>query len=126
MNTDDLSARITRFERNVATCLCALPILFSAQCVVVAFGAPAFGAMFADFGAKLPLPTQFVLNTWRVWAAFGLVIPIGCLILARKGNSNISVIVSTTLGVLLFILAQALTVALFLPIFQLGAVANGQ
>lgn len=81
--------RIERFERNVATCLCAFPILFCAQCIIVAFCAPTFGAMFADFGAALPRPTQLVLDTWGLWAASGIVIPAGILILARKGNANI-------------------------------------
>lgn len=125
MNDNDLLARVSRFERNVATCLCAFPVLFSAQCVFAALAAPTFGAMYADFGAKLPAPTQFVLDTRGLWAVAGVVLPIGLLILARIGRPTVSVVVSTVLGVLVFIIAQALTGALFLPIFQLGAVAGG-
>ena len=125
MNTDDIPKRIERFERTVATCLCAVPLLFSAQCVLAAFSAPTFGAMFADFGAKLPLPTQFILDTWGLWAAFGIIVPIGCFTLARRGSPNLSVILSTILGVAIFLIAQLITGALLLPVFHLGAVAGG-
>lgn len=124
MESENLSARIDKFERTVATCLCAFPILFSAQCVLVALATPTFSVMFADFGAKLPEPTQFVLDTWGLWIALGVVIPVGCLILARKGNPTTSVILSTILGLVLFLLAQALTAGLLMPIFHLGAVSG--
>ena len=112
MTTDEIRKRIERFERTIATCLCAVPLLFSVQCALVAVSAPIFGAMFADFGAALPLPTRFILNTWRLWAAFGIIVPLGSFALARRGSPNLSVIISTILGVATF-LSRSLSRALY-------------
>jgi len=125
MSPEDLEKRLTRFERTVATCLCIVPVLFSAQCFFAALSAPTFGAMFRDFGSKLPWPTQFLLETWGIWVAVSIVIPVASGVFARKGNPHTSILVTTLLGTLIFLIAQCLTAALFLPIAQLGAVAGG-
>ena len=125
MNDEDLVLRLERFERTVATCLCALPLLFSAQCLVVSLSGPVFAAMFADFGAKLPWLTQFVIGTWQAWALVAVAVPIASFVIARKGKTTSSIVFSTIAGIGMFLIAQVVTGAMFLPIFQLGAVASG-
>jgi len=124
-NEEELVLRLDRFERTVATCLCVVPFLFSAQCLLVAISCPVFANMFKDFGAKLPWLTQFVIDTWQVWGLVGVAVPIASLVFARRGRGTSSIVFSTVSGLVVFILAQVLTVSLFLPIFELGTVAGG-
>jgi hypothetical protein len=125
MTNDDILIRVEKFERMVATCLCVLPALFAAQCFFVALSCPVFEDMFKDFGAKLPLPTQFAMRTWGFWAVFAVAVPIVALIVSRKSKPTFSLIFSTVSGIGMFVIAQVFTGSLFLPIFQLGAVASG-
>ena len=125
MNESELLLRIERFERTVATCLCVVPLLFSGQCLLVALGAPLAASLFKDFGSKLPGPTQFVLSAWPVLALVAVALPLVSFAIARKSSPRASVIFSTVSGLAVFVLAQFTTVALLLPVFQLGAVAAG-
>lgn len=124
MSNESLLQRVETFEKNVATYLCIVPFLFSAQCFFAAVAAPIFEAMFADFGSKLPAWTSFVMQTWQLWAAVAVVVPILTLLVARKAKSSRALAASAAAGVLMFVIAQAITLALFLPIWQLGAVAT--
>lgn len=54
----------------------------------------------------------------------GILVPAAVLILARKGSPNLSVIMSTVLGLALFVIAQLITLSLFMPIFHLGSVTG--
>lgn len=125
MSEETTLQRVGAFERTVATCLCVVPFLFSAQCFFAAMATPVFKAMFADFGSKLPGLTELVAQTWPAWAAIAVIAPIAALIVSRKAVARTSLIFSTTLGLVMFVVAQTITLALFLPIFQLGAVASG-
>ncbi len=125
MKEEDPILRIERFEKTVATCLCALPILFSMQCLLAAFSSPVFANMLKGFGAELPWPTQFVIITWQLWALIAVAVPVAVLKVARKGRATFSIVFSTVAGVAMFFIAQFVTAALFLPIFELGAVAGG-
>src|SRR5690349_6391707 len=111
MNNEDLALRIERFERTVATCLCALPLLFSGQCLLVSLNGPVFSAMFSDFGAKLPWLTQFVISSWPVWALVAILVPISSLLVARKGRATFSIVFSTVSGLTMFLIAQIVTAA---------------
>ncbi|HVU17917.1 MAG TPA: hypothetical protein VHD32_13405 [Candidatus Didemnitutus sp.] len=121
----ELRTRVGKFEKSVAYCLCLVPCLFSAQCLCVAGMAPTYQVMFVDFGAKLPTPTVFVTDTWWVWAILGVVAPISTIVVALRARAFRSVIFSTVTGLVMFGVAQAITVSLFLPIIQLGSVAGG-
>jgi len=125
MKDEDLVSRVERFERTVATCLSIIPVLFATQCFFAALGCPAFESMFKDFGAKLPALTSFALSTWGFWLVFAVIAPISGIVVARKSTPKFSVIDSTVSGCVIVLVAQMLTLALFLPIFQLGAVASG-
>lgn len=125
MKEEDIFSRVERFERTVATCLSIIPVLFAAQCFFAALGCPAFESMFKDFGAKLPTLTSFALSTWGFWLVFALIAPISGIVVAQKSTPKFSVIYSTVSGCIIFLVAQTLTMALFLPILQLGAVASG-
>ena len=46
--------------------------------VLLIFVIPVFAAMFADFGAKLPAPTQFLINLSDFMKAYWWAIGIGC------------------------------------------------
>ncbi len=125
MQNQDILHRVENFERTVATCLCFVPALFSTQAIVVCLGAPMFERMFQDFGSRLPALTDLAFKTRFLWLAVSLALPIVCMIVSRKKSPSFSVKFSTAAGVLLFLIAQILTYANFLPIMQLGAVAGG-
>lgn len=122
---EDLQLRLARFEKTVTMCLCIVPFIFSAQCLFAALSAPVFAAMFADFGAKLPAPTRLVLSTWQFWTLVALAVPVSAVIVARRAQASFSVVFSTSTGLAMFVVAQCITLSLFLPIFQVGAVAEG-
>ena len=122
---EDLRLRVSRFEKTVTMCLCIVPFIFSAQCLFSSLSAPVFTAMFADFGAKLPAPTRLVLSAWPFLALLALAAPISVVIVARRARATFSVIFSTVAGLAMFLVAQCITLSLFLPVFQLGAVAGG-
>ena len=48
---------------------------------MITFVVPTFGEMFSDFGAKLPAPTQFLLNVSKWMRAYGLIV-LGAVIIA--------------------------------------------
>jgi type II secretory pathway component PulF len=125
MNDDALISRIEKFERTVATCFCVVPFLFAAQCFFAAIICPVFQAMFADFGSKLPVLTEWAIRTWRFWAVFAVLVPTAAIIVARKRPPAFALIFATSAGLVMFVVAQILTAALFLPILQLGEVAGG-
>ena len=79
--------------------------------------------MYRDFGAKLPMPTQFVLDTWPAWIAVGAAIPIIAWVCARKAAPDAAILLSLLLGFLMFLIAQGLTAALFLPVSHLSSIA---
>jgi hypothetical protein len=120
--SDELHARVDKFERTVATCLCAMPTLFSLQSIAIGLSVPVFRALYQDFGAPLPALSHTVLTYGATWIALGLALPVICLVLARRGSPINSVVVSTLAGVFMFILAGIGTVGLFLPILELGSV----
>jgi hypothetical protein len=122
---EGLIQRVENFERTVATCLCTVPTLFSMQCLWVALVSPAYAGMYANFGSTLPLTTQFVISMRLYWILMALAVPVASLIVARKGRTHFSLVFSTISGLAVFMLAQFLTVALFLPIYQLATVAGG-
>ncbi len=122
--SDDLLQRVERFERTVAVCLCVLPALFSLQCVGMALTVPVFKAMFADFGAPLPALTDFVLRMQVLWIAIGLLVPVLCVVRACRGSPRSAVATCTVAGLFVFFLAQFITVAMFMPVLQLGAVSK--
>ena len=126
-NLADLAARQTRFERTVATCLCTVPLLFGAQCLLVALAIPIFKDMFADFGSALPAFTLVVFSTRIVWIVVSVGLPAFALFTARKGNPAHAVVFATIAGILLFFIAQTVTVAMLTPVFQMaGVVGSGQ
>jgi hypothetical protein len=84
-----------------------------------------FEKMFVDFGSALPAVTTFVFQFRPLWLLLAIGLPIATLILSRKAQPAFSVIFSTVCGLLLFLIAQFLTYAAFLPVFQLAGVASG-
>lgn len=126
MAPEDIQKSDVRFNRKVAFWLCAVPILFSVQCAFVAFLTPLFVEIFADMGAQLPLLTRIVVNTWGIFAGFSFLAPIAAIVLVRSRKSDLSMIVSISIGIAMFIIAQVITVALFLPFFELGSALDPQ
>ena len=124
MPADDLVLRIERFERMVATCLCVVPLLFAGQCLAVVLLAPIFEEMFAGFGSKLPVATEWTLHARPLWLLMALGLPAAALVFSRRGKPTSAVMFSTVSGLVLFLVAQFLTVSLFLPIFALADVAR--
>ena len=125
LSNEDLSRKLELFERTVATCLCVVPILFSGQCLVMAYTSPILADALKDFGSNLPWVTQIVIYTRPCWVLAALIIPATALFVARKRPAAYSVVFSTICGLAVFLLAQFITFSLFLPIYQLASVAGG-
>lgn len=102
--SEDILAKVEKFERTVALCLCSIPVLFSLPCIGVALATPVFRAMFADFGAPLPVFTEFVIKFRALWLIIGIVAPSICIAVARRGQSTKSVVISTAVGLGMFFL----------------------
>ena len=116
-------ARLVRFFAFVG---CALPAIFALECLLLVLAIPTFRAMFADFGTKLPVLTEWVFD-WCV-AIAGLAIAAVAIPAVRYWDTGLSrehVVVACVLGLFNFMLAQATLVSLFLPIFTLSAVSGG-
>lgn len=104
-------------------------LLFGLLQLTVVFVVPIFAAMFADFGAQLPGPTQLLLDfssfCRRWWLGEAIFSAALTLAVIRSANHHY---LETWLIVALFIQGVSLAFmvfSLFFPIFQLGAVAGG-
>ena len=121
MSDEILEKRLERFERTVATCLCSVPALFGAQCLTVSLALPVFEEMFTGFGSKLPALTTFVFDARAVWILLAIGLPSAALFLARKKKATHAVVFATIAGIALFSVAQFVTVAAFLPVFEMAS-----
>jgi type II secretory pathway component PulF len=92
--------------------------------------APIFAAMFADFGAKLPMPTQLLIdwadfpNRWW-WGGDPVLGPFAAILaicFAKRVAPRKCLRLALAFQILLLLV---IIVSLFLPIFQLGSVAGG-
>lgn len=124
MSDEALIIRIEKFERTVATCICIVPFLFSVQCFAASIATPIFEDMFADFGSKLSALTEFIFRTWGVWALVSVIAPLSTLAAARFAPARLSLVISTAAGLLMFLIAQTITAALFLPIMDMASVVG--
>lgn len=99
--------------------------------IALIFIIPVFGAMFADFGADLPWPTQCLLDSSNLfkswwWVLNPLLVVLGVMFFLVYPAARITPRKSLKLAaILLSLQLVAMLVSMFLPIFQLGAVANG-
>jgi riboflavin transporter FmnP len=125
MSDEILEKRLERSERTVATCLCTVPALFGAQCLTVSLAVPVFEEMFTGFGSELPVLTTFVFGARAVWILLALGLPSVALFLARKKKATHAVVFATIAGIVLFFVAQVVTVAAFLPVFGLANAVGG-
>jgi hypothetical protein len=125
MSDETLEKRLERFERTVATCLCTVPALFGAQCLIVSLAMPVFEEMYSGFGSKPPALTTFVFGARTVWILIALGLPSVALFLARKKKATHAVVFATIAGIVLFFVAQLVTVAMFFPVFELANAAGG-
>jgi len=91
----------------------------------MAYTSPLLAGAFKDFGSGLPWVTQIVIYTRPCWILAALIIPATALFVARKRPATYSVIFSTISGLAIFLLAQFIAFALFLPIYQLASIAGG-
>jgi hypothetical protein len=96
---------------------------------ILVFGVPVFAAMFADFGAQLPTPTQVLIDWTDYSKQYGCMDPLRALFFAGIAIGAFKGVAPRTWLKLLLVgqtlLLAALIICLFLPIFQLGAVAEG-
>ena len=127
MSAEILEKRFERFERTVATCLCTVPALFGAQCLTVSLAVPMFRDMYMGFGSKFPAFTAFVFDARAAWILLSLGLPGVAVFLARKKSATHAVVFATISGIVLFLVAQVVTVAAFYPILELAnATAGGK
>jgi hypothetical protein len=129
MSPEESSAefvRLYRIERRVRFALCVLPMVFSLQIALVGFSVPVFEAMFADFGTALPGLTNVAIKLRVLWFAVSVAGIVAPILIVRNRRLDRPVVLGLGIcGLASFALAQALTLALFLPIFELGKVADG-
>jgi hypothetical protein len=103
-----------------------LPVIFCIQVILIVVEAPVFKAMFADFGARLPTLTVVTIDYGIIGLVFAVAGASRAVYLTIKRELTKTTIISTAvIGLSVFVLAQVMTLAIFLPIFQLGAVAGG-
>ena len=98
--------------------------------VALIFIIPVFGAMFADFGAKLPALTQLLMDFSnffkRWWWCLNPLLAAVVVALAIYSTKRVAPRkLLRVAAILQFLLLLAIVVSMFLPIFQLGAVAGG-
>lgn len=107
--------------------VCIAGVLCSIQIAAVGIIAPIYNDMFADFGAQLPALTRFVLGVrylWLVVGVYGVALSVYFYLEGRHGSANgFRLAALPTLFV--FLVALTLTIALFLPIIQMGQVMAG-
>ena len=122
-----------RVEKSLTRPLVTILVLLFAHAGLMIFIFPVFAAMFADFGAKLPAMTQFMIDWSNLYRHFPLLIfaapfavVFGPFALLDSYSGRVKarrwLLISAALIVLLFLMILA---AVILPIFQLGAVAGG-
>lgn len=120
-----LLARIDSFERTSRTCHQVVLAILSVECLLASLSTPVLAGLYEDFGAKLPPVTSLLIHSWAAWAALAVCLPIVSILVSQKRSASFSLVFSTVAGLVMFVLAQVITVALLLPILQLGAVASG-
>jgi type II secretory pathway component PulF len=122
VSTQPEARRLGRVARII---LFVAAILGSVVFTVIFFAIPVFHAMFADFGAELPLITKFFISAR--WAYLPLSVIFGVisyqLLYGRFQRSGSLLLM---LGLLSFEYAVFVMsfAAMFMPIFQLGAVSH--
>jgi hypothetical protein len=108
-------------------------LLLGLTLTLLIFVVPVFAAMFADFGAKLPAPTQLAFDLSNFFkTCWWFLTPIGILgiwwgfgKLEHRFGRAASLRWLRFLTVIHVLLVLVIVLACFLPIFQLGAVAGG-
>jgi len=93
------------------------------------FVVPVFAAMFADFGSRLPLATQILVdasNFWKHWwwlcsPPLGVLIGVGVTCPPKWLNLSLCLRMAALLQGLLL---MAMFIAMALPVVQLGQVAS--
>lgn len=116
--------------KRAATALLVINVLlFIALNIVALFVIPVFGAMFADFGARLPTSIQLLLDLGSVWKKGWWCVAIVAAALGPgvlKASRHEDLRTWLAVGIIVQVLILAfIAFSLFLPIFQLGAVAEG-
>lgn len=86
------------------------------------FAIPVFSAMFNDFGAQLPVVTEFMIRIRPIYAVAAVLSgPIAYYLLyRRKQGESTWYLIFGFLGLEYFVLIMSVA-AMFMPIFQLGA-----
>lgn len=96
-------------------------------CFAIGFGVvvPQFASLFAGFGADLPRLTQFVLNTrMPIWALLflGFLVQLGLLIRLLSARTFAARRLTLTTSGFNIAGQLVLLIAMYAPIFKLGAV----
>lgn len=92
------------------------------------FVIPVFAGMFADFGAKLPGPTQWIIDLSNCYKrhTFLFSMPVlGLIVLIAIGQRPKPRFAQAIMPLVLLAMLAATTAAMFLPVFKLGDVAGG-
>jgi type II secretory pathway component PulF len=118
------SAVDSKHEKSLTVLIAWNIVLLLLIQVAMIFVIPVFAAMFADFRAKLPMPTKMLLNCteffkrwwWRADPLIALVI-FGAFYLTKRITPRRQLKFSAILQLLLLI---AMGVSAILPIFQIG------
>lgn len=118
-----------RTKPSVFLIVTALVLLGLIQAILL-FVVPVFGAMFADFGAKLPAPSEALISVSNFWKGWWWVINLGLGVPVIRAFRRTPAQFNRRLVLKIAILVQCLLlvgilIAAFLPIAQLGAVASG-
>ncbi|HKB57386.1 MAG TPA: zinc-ribbon domain-containing protein [Lacunisphaera sp.] len=105
-------------------------LLYCSIDFALTFVLPVFRAMYSDFGAKLPMPTQllfglsnFFRNWW--WCLQPVLVLVVVVFVIQSAQQITPRKWWRRAAILQFLMFVTMVACLFLPIFQLGAVAGG-
>jgi len=90
--------------------------------------APTFAEMYIDFGSELPALSRGVIASHYFWTLAGAGGIVWSIILFIWGRRNLPIVRRSAIAIAVsaFVIGQTLTVALFLPIFQLSSVVGDE
>ncbi len=116
-DTPNETIRLKKLGRVVGYSLAVLSIVFAIQTLLVCSAMPTFLEMFASMGARLPWAMRGATDYRFVWLALAVGGVAGGIARWKRGvHTRRTVFWLGVLALAQFVLAQAVTAALFLPV----------
>ena len=116
-DTPNETIRLKKLGRVVGYSLAVLSLVFAIQTLLVCLAMPTFLEMFASMGARLPWGMRYATDYRFVWLTLAVGGVAGGIARWKRGvYTRRTVFWLGVLALAQFVLAQAVTAALFLPV----------